>query len=117
MEAQQQPTAHGKRSSAARSKLKKEKQALLDAQFANLELSPEKQPKLLAELLYHIIDLGVEDSGNLELDNEKAQTSRSFLCSTSLVRSDWRDYSQRRLMELVSLRTNRAMSSFLFCQR
>ncbi|ORY55156.1 hypothetical protein BCR35DRAFT_222690 [Leucosporidium creatinivorum] len=46
----QQPTAHGKRSGAARRKLRKERQAQLDARFANLEIDPEKGPKLPPEL-------------------------------------------------------------------
>ncbi|ORY66791.1 hypothetical protein BCR35DRAFT_308441 [Leucosporidium creatinivorum] len=111
----QQPTAHGKRSGAARRKLKKERQALLDAQFANLEIDPEKPPRLLEELMYHIIDLGAE-TGSLATHKDW-QRARSFLSRASLVCSGWHQHSRRALLKDVALTSDKQLEKFLlFCR-
>ncbi|ORY37883.1 hypothetical protein BCR35DRAFT_51856 [Leucosporidium creatinivorum] len=107
----QQPTAHGKRSGAARRKLRKERQAQLDAQFANLEIDPKKGPKLPAELVYHIMCLSKPPPADFH--SKQAQDHRRFLCRLSLVCSLWREEAQKLLWKLVFLRTEQHVEGFL----
>jgi hypothetical protein len=114
---QQQPTAHGKRSGAARWKRRKERQARLDAQFANLEIDPDKPPRLPEEIMDYIVDLVYEINFSTLLNDAKAQACSSFLCTTSLVCSQWIARSRRYLLRHIMLRSDRALRSFyLFCR-
>jgi len=113
MEAQQQPTAHGKRSGAARRKLKKEKQALLDAQFAKLEIDPEQPSKLSAELVYWILDLASWSPAPVDADTPRARRRRAFLRSASLVCQQWREEAQKLLWQAVAIHSDEGALSFL----
>jgi hypothetical protein len=113
MEAQQQLTARGKRSGAARRKLKKEKQALLDAQIANLEIGPTKGWKLPPELVYWIVDLAAFLPPPVDGRNPRARQRRAFLLSASLVCRQWREEAQRHLWKAVFIRSDEGAQSFL----
>ncbi|ORY55174.1 hypothetical protein BCR35DRAFT_310165 [Leucosporidium creatinivorum] len=109
----QQPTAHGKRSGAARRKLRKERQAQLDAQFANLEIDPDKGPKLPPELVYYILDLASYIPPPALADQPRARQRRGFLRSASLVCRQWREEAQKLLWRDVTIHSDEGAQSFL----
>ncbi|ORY66780.1 hypothetical protein BCR35DRAFT_334526 [Leucosporidium creatinivorum] len=108
----QQPTAHGKRSGAARRKLRKERQALLDAQFANLEIDPEKGWKLPPELVYYMMHISAPPGDTL-FQSDAAREYRRFLSRLSLVCSAWREEARRMIWTCAVLKTDHAIRSFL----
>ncbi|ORY75951.1 hypothetical protein BCR35DRAFT_332947 [Leucosporidium creatinivorum] len=113
LSAPQQSTAHGKRSGAARRKLRQERQALLDAQFANLEIHPEEPPRLPPELQLRIIQVGAELPQPLEPSSAESRDRRALLRQASLVCSLWRTEAQRLLWEAPCLMSDKGIISFL----
>ncbi|ORY66794.1 hypothetical protein BCR35DRAFT_181814 [Leucosporidium creatinivorum] len=108
----QQPTAHGKRSGAARRKLRKERQAMLDAQFANLEIDPDKGWKLPPEIVYHIMGISAPPT-DTRLLSDAARNHRHFLFRLSLVCTAWRMEAQRILWTGAVLKSDSAIRRFL----
>lgn len=110
--APQPPTAHGKRSGAARRKLKKERQAQFEAQFARLQL--ESGPsRLPPELQLKVIQAGAETTGSPYLVTDETSHRRAFLRQASLVSSLWRSEAQSLLWGTPQFRSNHAIESFL----
>ncbi|ORY75977.1 hypothetical protein BCR35DRAFT_332971 [Leucosporidium creatinivorum] len=109
----QQPTAHGKRSGAARRKLRKERQAQLDTLFANLEINPEEPPRLPPKLVYYILKLYSDLRIDARWESRDWLDRRAFLRNASLVCSFWRTEAQRLLWEAPNLKSDDAMRNFL----